>query len=163
MPIVKNNTDRHNILQQFCYPNKNIALLFLFIKYIIFQWWVKVEVLVVQLCLPLWDPMDFSLPGTFDHGILQKRILEWVTIPFSRGSFRPMNWTPKRWLIVKDPDAGKYWRQEEKGVTEDEMVLWHHWLNGHEFEQTLGDGERQGSLFMGSQRVAYDLATEQQQ
>jgi len=38
------------------------------------------------------------------------------------------------WLIWKDPDAGKDWRQEEKGMTEDEMVGWHHWLNGHEFE-----------------------------
>ena len=51
----------------------------------------------------------------------------------------------KSWLIGKDPDARKYWGQE-KGTTEDEMVGWHHWLNGHEFEQTLGDGERQGSL-----------------
>ena len=49
-------------------------------------------------------------------------------------------------LIGKDPEAGKDWRQEEKGATEDEMVGWHHRLNGHEFEQTLGDSERQGSL-----------------
>ena len=40
----------------------------------------------------------------------------------------------KNWLIWKDPDAGKDWRQEEKGMTEDKMVGWHHWLNGHEFE-----------------------------
>ena len=40
----------------------------------------------------------------------------------------------KNWLIVKDPDAGKDWRQEEKGITEDEMVGWHHRCNGHEFE-----------------------------
>ena len=51
----------------------------------------------------------------------------------------------KRQLIGKDPDAGKDWGQE-KGTTEDEMVRWHHWLNAHEFEQTLGDGEGQGSL-----------------
>ena len=50
------------------------------------------------------------------------------------------------WLIGKDPDAEKDWRQEEKGTTEDRMVRWHHWLNGHEFEQTLEDGEEQGSL-----------------
>ena len=49
------------------------------------------------------------------------------------------------WLIGKDPDAGKDWGQEEKGMEEDEMVGWHHWLNGHEFEQTLGDGEGQGA------------------
>ena len=52
----------------------------------------------------------------------------------------------KNWLIVKDPDAGKDWRQEEKGMTEDEMVGWHHWPNGHEFERALGGGEGQGSL-----------------
>ena len=57
-------------------------------------------------------------------------------------------WPPdaKSWLIGKDPDAGKDWRQEEKGMTEDEMVGWHHRLDGHEFEQALGDGEEQGSL-----------------
>ena len=49
-------------------------------------------------------------------------------------------------LMGKDPDAGKDWGQEEKGMTEDEIVGWHHWLNGHEFEQTPGDGEGQGSL-----------------
>ena len=58
----------------------------------------------------------------------------------------PILWPPnmKSWLPEKAPDAGKDWRQEEKGVTEDEMVGWHHWLDGHEFEQTSGD--RQGSL-----------------
>ena len=49
----------------------------------------------------------------------------------------------KNWLIGKDPDAGKDWRQEEKGMTEDETVGWHHWLDGHEFEQALGDGDGQ--------------------
>ena len=52
----------------------------------------------------------------------------------------------KNWLIGKDPDAGKDWGQEEKWTTEDEMVGWHHRLDGHEFEQTLGDCEGQGSL-----------------
>ena len=60
----------------------------------------------------------------------------------------PILWSPnaKSRLIGKDPDAGKDWRQEEKGMTEDEMVGWHHQLNGHGFEQILGDGEGQGSL-----------------
>ena len=49
-------------------------------------------------------------------------------------------------LTGKDPDAGKDWRKEEKGTTEDKKVGWHHQLNGYEFEQTLGDGEGQGSL-----------------
>ena len=56
-------------------------------------------------------------------------------------------WPPdtKSCLIAKDPDVGKDWRQE-KGMTEDEMVGWHHWFNGHESEQTSGDSEWQGSL-----------------
>ena len=49
-------------------------------------------------------------------------------------------------LIRKHPDAGKDWRQEEKGTTEDKMVGWHHRLHGHEFEQAPGDGEGQRSL-----------------
>ena len=49
-------------------------------------------------------------------------------------------------LIGKDPDAGKDWRDKEKGATEGEMVGWHYWLNGREFEQTPGDSEGQGSL-----------------
>ena len=57
----------------------------------------------------------------------------------------PILWLPdaKNWLIGKDPDAGKDWRQEETGMTEDEMVGWHHRLNGHEFEQAprVGDGQ----------------------
>ena len=60
----------------------------------------------------------------------------------------PILWPPdaKSWFIWKDPDAGKVWRWEERGTTENEMVGWHHWLKGHEFEQSLGDSEGQGSL-----------------
>ena len=60
----------------------------------------------------------------------------------------PILWPPhvKSWLIGKDPDAGKDWKQEEKGITEDKMVGWHHQLDGHEILQALGDGEGQGSL-----------------
>ena len=60
----------------------------------------------------------------------------------------PILWPPdvNSWHIGKDPDAGKDWGQEEKWETEIEMVGWHHWLNGHEFEQTPGDSEGQGSL-----------------
>ena len=71
----------------------------------------------------------------------------------------------KSWLIRKDPDAGKDWRQEEKGMTEDEVVGWHHLLNGHEFAQALGIGEGQGSLVCCSAwgcRVGHNWATEQQ-
>ena len=78
----------------------------------------------------------------------------------------PILWPPhaKSWLIGKDPDAGRDWGQEEKGRTEDEMVGWHYWLDGHESEWTPGVGDGQGGLvvlqFMGSQRVGHDWATE---
>ena len=60
----------------------------------------------------------------------------------------PVLWPPdaKNWLIGKDPDAGKDWGQEEKGMTEGEMVGWYHQLDGHEFEQAPGVGDGQGSL-----------------
>ena len=60
----------------------------------------------------------------------------------------PVFWPPdvKSWLTGEDPDAEKDWGQEEKGTTEDEMVGWHHRLNGHEFEQIAGNNEGQGSL-----------------
>ena len=70
----------------------------------------------------------------------------------------------KSWLIWKDPDAGKDWRWEEKGIRKDEMVGWHHWLNEREFEWTLGVGVGTGRpavlRFMGSQRVGHDWVTE---
>ena len=69
----------------------------------------------------------------------------------------------KSWLIRKDPDSGKDWRQDEKGTAEDERVGWHPWVNGHEFEQTLGIGDGQGSLVCCSPwscRVKHDWATE---
>ena len=73
----------------------------------------------------------------------------------------PILWPPdlKNWLTGKDPDAGKDWRQEEKGTTEDEMVGWHHQLNGHESEQTPGDSERQER----GHKETRDLTTGQQQ
>ena len=77
----------------------------------------------------------------------------------------PILWPPdvKSWLIRKDPDTGKNWRQEKKGTT-DEMVGWRHHLKGHEFEQAPGVGDKQGNLACcspwGSQRVRYGWATE---
>ena len=73
----------------------------------------------------------------------------WILIGSSNAEAEaPVLWPPdvKSWLFRKDPDAGKDWRQEKKATTEDEMVGWHHWLDGHEFEQIPGDGEGQGSL-----------------
>ena len=68
--------------------------------------------------------------------------------------------------LRRDPDAGKDWRREEKGTIEVKIIGWNHWLDGHQFEQTLGDGEGQGSPgvlnSMGSQRVRHNWGTEQQ-
>ena len=80
----------------------------------------------------------------------------------------PILWPPdvKNWLIWKDPDAGKDWRQEEKEMTEDEMVGWPHQLSRHKFEHTLGDDEGRGSLASavhGATRVRHYWVTEQQQ
>ena len=68
----------------------------------------------------------------------------------------PIFWPPdvKNWLIWKDPDAWKDWKQEERGTTEDEMVGWHHQLNGHEFEWTPAVGSGQGGLCAAVQGVA---------
>ena len=75
----------------------------------------------------------------------------------------PILWPPdgRNWLIGKDPDAGKDWRQEEEGMAEDEMVWWHHQLDGHELEQSLRVGDGRGSLACcspwASQRIGHDL------
>ena len=76
-----------------------------------------------------------------------KRNQPWIFTGGTDGEAEAPNlWPPdaKNWLIGKDPDAGKDWRQEEKGMTEDEMVGWHHRLDGREFEQAprVGDGRR---------------------
>ena len=76
--------------------------------------------------------------------------LSWVFIGETDAEAEtPILWpsNAKNWLSGKDPDAGKDWRHEEKGMTEDEMVGWHHQLNGHEFEQTWGVGDGQGRVY----------------
>ena len=77
----------------------------------------------------------------------------------------PILWPPhvKSWLTGKDPDAGRDWGQEEKGTTEDEMVGWHHRLDGHEFEWTPGVDDGQGGLACcdsWGRKVGHDWATE---
>ena len=76
-----------------------------------------------------------------------KRNQPWIFIERTDAEV-PVLWPPdgKSWLTGKDPDTEKDWGQEKKGVSEDEMVAWLRWLSGHEFEQTLGDSEGQGSL-----------------
>ena len=91
-----------------------------------------------------------------------KEISPWMFIEAET----PILWPPhaKSWLIGKDPKAERDWGQEEKGTTEDEMAGWHHWLDGREFEWTLGVGDgtgRPGVLwFMGLQRIGHDWGTE---
>ena len=124
-----------------------------------------------QLCPGLCNPMDCSPPGSSVHGIFQVRILEWVAIFYSRGSSQPLlglnpgctSWELSQlhslqrdnfnnlftgWLWELNAQrlthSEKDWRQEEKGITEDEVVGWHHQLNGPEFEQALGDSGRGG-------------------
>ena len=78
-----------------------------------------------------------------------KRNQSWIFIGKSDvGAEAPILWPPDAisWFTGKDPDAGKDWRQEEKGMKEDEMAGWHHRLDGHEFEQALGVGDGQGRL-----------------
>ena len=78
-----------------------------------------------------------------------KRNQPWISIGRTDAEAEaPILWPPeaKSRLTGKDQDTAKDWGQEEKGVIEDEMVWWHHWLNGHEFEKTQGDSEGQGSL-----------------
>ena len=92
----------------------------------------------------------------------------WISIGMTDAEAEtPIFWPPdtKNWFIRKDPDAGKDWRQEEKGTTEDdEMVGWHHWLDGHEFEQAQRVVDGWGSLgvlqCMGSQRDRHYWVTE---
>ena len=92
--------------------------------------------------------IDYSLYARSNQSILKeispKYSLEGLMLKLKLQYFGHL--MQKNWLIGKDPDAGKDWRWEEKGTTEDEMVGWHHRLNGHEFEQALGVGDGQGGL-----------------
>ena len=95
--------------------------------------------------------LDKTLESPLDCKEIQpvhpKENQSWIFI-WSSDVEAPILWPAdrKNWLIWKDPDAGKGWRQEEeKGMTEDEMVGWHHQLDGHEFEQAQGVGDGQGS------------------
>ena len=83
------------------------------------------------------------------QSVCPKGIQSWIFIGRTDAETEaPVLWPPdvKNWLTRKDPDAGKDWRQEEKGTTEDEMVGWYHWLDGHELEWAPGVGDGQGGL-----------------
>ena len=123
-----------------------------------------------------WCFQSVVLETTFEKSLLDCKEIKpinpkgsqpWIFIGRTDAEVEaPILWPPdvKSWFLRKDPDAGKDWGQKEKGVTEDEMVRWHHWLNGHEFEQTPGDSKGQGNLVCSSpwgRRVRHKLAAEQ--
>ena len=85
---------------------------------------------------------------TSNQSILKEINLEYLLEGLNAKAETPILWPPdaKNWLSRKDLGAGKDWRCEEKGMTEEEMAGWHHWLDEHEFEQALGVGDGQGSL-----------------
>ena len=92
----------------------------------------------------LENPLDCKIQPVHPKGDQS-----WVFIEMTDDEAEtPILWPPdgKSWLFWKDPEAGKDWGQEEKGMTEDEMVGWHHWLDGHGFGWTLGVGDVQGGL-----------------
>ena len=146
------------------------AMVFPVVKYGCESWTIKMAEYQRNWCL-----QTVVLKKTFE-GLLDGKEIKpanpkgnqpWILIGRTDAEI-PILWPTdvKSQLIGKDPDAGKDWRQKEKGLTEDKMVVWHHQLNGHEFEQTPGDSEGQGSLACcspwGSQRVRHNWMTEQQ-
>ena len=127
------------------------AIVFLVVMYRCESWTIKkpehrqIDAWAVVLEKTLESPLDCKEI----QPVNPKRNQPWVfTGRTDAEAEAPILWPPdtKSWLIGKAPDYGKDRRQEEKGMTEDEMVGWHHRCNGHEFEQAPGDGEEQGSL-----------------
>ena len=125
--------------QSYGFSNSHVCMWALDHKeiWVLKKWCYWTVVLEKTLKSPL-DSKDINLKGN----------QPWIFI--GRSDAEPeilILWPPdaKNWLIGKDPDAGKDWRWE-KGTAEDEMVSWHHWLDGHEFEQAPGVGDGQGSL-----------------
>ena len=97
--------------------------------------------MVKYILLKNWCFLEKTLESPLDCKEIQpvhpKRNQSWIFIGRTDAEAETaLFWPPdvKNWLIRKDPDAGKYWRQEEKGMSGDEMAGWHHQLNGHEFE-----------------------------
>ena len=124
-----------------------ILYIFAFIIFIYKEGWA-----VKNWCF--WTmALEKTLESPLDYKEIQqvhpKRNQSWIFIGRTDAETEtPILWPPetKNLFIRKYHYAGKDWRQEEKGTTEDEMVRWHHWLDGHEFEQTLRAGDGQGSL-----------------
>ena len=128
------------------------AMVFLVVMYRCESWTIK-----KGWELKIWCLQTVVLDRTLESPSHSKEIKtvnpkgkqSWISIERTDAENEaPILWSPnvKSWIIGKDPDAGKDRRQDQKGTTEEELVGWHHWLNGHEFEQALEDGEGQGSL-----------------
>ena len=129
-------------------------------------------ILVTPSCIIVWtssgtlstryNPLKLFVTSTAKRSDQSKRNQPWVFIGRTDAE-APTLWPPdeKSWLIRKEPDTGKDWRQKEKWTAENKMVGWHHRLNGHEFEQVLGDDKGQGSLACcspwGHKRVGHEL------
>ena len=106
---------------------------------------IKLNIRTVVLEKTLESPLDYREIKL----VHPKGNQSWIFIEMTDAEAEnPIFQSPdvKNRLIGKEPETGEDWRQEEKVTTEDEMVLWHHWLNGHEFEQALGVGDGQGGL-----------------
>ena len=106
-----------------------------------------------------WRTLESPLDSKKIKPVNPKESQLWIFIGRTDAE-APILWPPdlKSRLIGKDPDAGQDWRKKEKGW-QDEMVGWHHWVNGHESEQTPADGERQGSLVCCSPQGCKELYT----
>ena len=128
------------------------AMVFLVVMYRCESWTIK-----KGWALKIWCLQTVVLEKTLESPSHSKEIKtvnpkgkqSWISIERTDAENEaPILWSPnvKSWIIGKDPDAGKDWRQEEKGTTEEEMVGWHHRFIGHELGHTLGDGDGQGGL-----------------
>ena len=140
------------------------AVVFLVVMYGCESWTIKKAKCWISDAFELWcwrrllSPLDSKEVKP----VYPKGNQSWIFIVRTDAEAEaPIFWPPdmKNWLIGKDPDAGKDWRQE-KGMAENEMVGWHHRLDGHEFEQALGVGDGQGSLVCCSPWVKHDWAIE---
>ena len=122
-----------------------------FLKRIFFlytEWWLGTKY-PRFLTMMLEKTLESSLGSKVIKSVSPKGNQSWIFIGRTDAEAEaPILWPPdtKSWLIGKDPDSGKDWRQKEKGTPEDEIVGWHHQLNEHEFEQALRDGEGERSL-----------------
>ena len=129
-----------------------------------FWWWVQTDWFWLVLKLNLFIIIVISMDCKEIQPVHPKGNQSWVFIGRTNVEAEtPVFWPPaKNWLIWKDPDVGKDWRQEEKGTTEDNMVEWHHQLDGHGFGWTPGVGDGQGGLACcGSQSRKESDTTEQ--